>query len=131
MAEREENQLREEQSNRGLGSMDGQQQEISRTGNEASRSERRDAESERERRSSNRGFAAMNPDKQKEIASEGGRAAHRQGVAHEWSSEEAREAGRKGGQIVSRNREHMSEIGRRGGQSSGSKRSQKSEGRAE
>lgn len=132
MAEREENQLREEQSNRGLGSMDGQQQqEISRTGNDTSRSERRDAASERERRSSNRGFAAMNPDKQKEIASEGGRAAHRQGVAHEWSSEEAREAGRKGGQIVSRNREHMSEIGRRGGQSSGSKRSQKSEGRAE
>lgn len=40
----------------------------------------------------------MDPQKQREIASEGGRAAHRQGVAHEWSSEEAREAGRKGGQ---------------------------------
>ncbi len=77
-------------------------------------------------RSSNRGFAAMDPEKQKEIASEGGRAAHRQGVAHEWSSDEAREAGRKGGQIVSRNREHMSAIGRRGGQSSGSRRSQRS-----
>lgn len=76
-------------------------------------------------RGSNRGFAAMDPQKQKQIASEGGRAAHRQGVAHEWSSEEARAAGRKGGQIVSRNREHMSEIGRRGGQSSGSRRSQK------
>ena len=49
-------------------------------------------------RSSNRGFASMDPQKQREIASEGGRAAHRQGVAHEWSSEEAREAGRKGGQ---------------------------------
>ena len=67
----------------------------------------------------------MDPEKQKEIASEGGRAAHRQGVAHEWSSEEAREAGRKGGQIVSKNREHMSAIGRRGGQSSGSRRSQR------
>ena len=49
-------------------------------------------------RSSSRGFASMDPQKQREIASEGGRAAHRQGVAHEWSSEEAREAGRKGGQ---------------------------------
>jgi general stress protein YciG len=49
-------------------------------------------------------------------------------VAHEWSSDEARAAGRKGGQIVSRNREHMSEIGRRGGQSSGSRRSQKNGG---
>jgi general stress protein YciG len=49
-------------------------------------------------RSSSRGFASMDPQKQREIASEGGRAAHKQGVAHEWSSEEAREAGRKGGQ---------------------------------
>ncbi len=81
--------------------------------------------SDTSQRSSNRGFAAMDPEKQKEIASEGGRAAHRQGVAHEWSSDEAREAGRKGGQIVSRNREHMSAIGRRGGQSSGSRRSQR------
>lgn len=40
----------------------------------------------------------MDPEKQKQIASEGGRAAHRQGVAHQWSAEEAREAGRKGGQ---------------------------------
>lgn len=47
---------------------------------------------------SNRGFAAMSPERQRQIASEGGRAAHRQGVAHEWSSQEAKEAGRKGGQ---------------------------------
>jgi hypothetical protein len=47
---------------------------------------------------SRRGFAAMDPEKQRQIASEGGRAAHRQGVAHEWSTDEAREAGRKGGQ---------------------------------
>ncbi|MFL5740549.1 MAG: KGG domain-containing protein [Flavisolibacter sp.] len=74
------------------------------------------------RGSSNRGFAAMSPERQKQIASEGGRAAHKQGVAHEWNSDEARKAGRKGGQIVSQNREHMSEIGRRGGQSSGGRR---------
>lgn len=49
-------------------------------------------------RTSRRGFASMDPQRQREIASAGGRAAHRQGVAHEWSSEEAREAGRKGGQ---------------------------------
>jgi len=48
--------------------------------------------------SSNRGFAGMDPEKQREIASEGGRAAHEQGSAHEWDSEEAREAGRKGGE---------------------------------
>ena len=73
-------------------------------------------------RKSNRGFAAMSPERQKQIASEGGRAAHKLGVAHEWSSDEARKAGKKGGQIVSQNREHMSEIGRRGGQSSGGRR---------
>ena len=44
-----------------------------------------------------RGFASMDPTKQREIARKGGRAAHVQGTAHEWSSEEAREAGRKGG----------------------------------
>jgi uncharacterized protein len=48
-------------------------------------------------RSSRRGFAGMNPEAQREIASKGGRAAHEQGTAHEWTSEEAREAGRKGG----------------------------------
>lgn len=47
---------------------------------------------------SNRGFASMDPDKQREIAAKGGRAAHEKGTAHEFSSEEAREAGRKGGQ---------------------------------
>ena len=45
-----------------------------------------------------RGFAAMDQEKQREIARKGGRAAHEQGVAHEWSSTEAREAGKKGGQ---------------------------------
>lgn len=45
-----------------------------------------------------RGFAAMSPEKQREIARQGGKAAHQQGVAHQWNSQEAREAGRKGGQ---------------------------------
>lgn len=45
-----------------------------------------------------RGFAGMDPEKQREIASKGGKAAHESGNAHEFDSEEAREAGRKGGQ---------------------------------
>lgn len=50
---------------------------------------------------SHRGFASMDPEKQRAIAAEGGRAAHAQGVAHEFDSAEAREAGRKGGQARS------------------------------
>ncbi len=46
---------------------------------------------------SRRGFASMNPEKQREIARRGGKAAHEKGTAHEFTSEEAREAGRKGG----------------------------------
>ncbi len=65
---------------------------------------------------SNRGFAGMDEDKQREIAAQGGRAAHESGNAHEFTSEEAREAGRKGGEAVSQDREHMSEIGQKGGQ---------------
>jgi len=65
---------------------------------------------------SDRGFASMDPEKQRQIASKGGKAAHEKGTAHEWDSEEAREAGRKGGETVSQDREHMSEIGRKGGQ---------------
>ncbi len=81
---------------------------------------------------SERGFAAMDQEKQREIASKGGRAAHEQGTAHEFTSQEAREAGRKGGEAVSRNREHMAEIGRKGGearsQSSQSRRQKRSTG---
>jgi hypothetical protein len=43
---------------------------------------------------SNRGFASMDPQQQREIAAEGGRAAHAAGTAHEFNSQEAREAGR-------------------------------------
>ena len=46
-----------------------------------------------------RGFASMSPEKQREIASKGGRAAHAKGTSHEWSSNEARDAGRKGGMV--------------------------------
>jgi uncharacterized protein len=44
-----------------------------------------------------RGFASMDPEKQREIASKGGRTAHERGTAHQFTSEEARRAGRKGG----------------------------------
>jgi hypothetical protein len=64
---------------------------------------------ENQPRKSNRGFAAMSPERQRQIASEGGRAAHRQGVAHEWSSTEAKEAGRKGGQSRGKNRNNGGE----------------------
>ena len=49
-----------------------------------------------------RGFASMDRMKQRAIASKGGKAAHQKGTAHEWSSEEAREAGRKGGLAAQR-----------------------------
>jgi len=57
----------------------------------------------------------MDPEKQRMIASKGGKAAHAKGTAHEFTPEEAREAGRKGGMVVSQNREHMATIGREGG----------------
>ena len=69
---------------------------------------------------SKRGFASMDAEKQREIASKGGKAAHEKGTAHEFTPEEAREAGRKGGETTSQDRDFMAEIGREGG-----KRSQK------
>ena len=50
-------------------------------------------------RKERRGFASLSAEKQREIASKGGRAAHEKGTAHEWTPDEARAAGRKGGQI--------------------------------
>ncbi len=50
-----------------------------------------------ERKGRRRGFAAMDPSKQREIASKGGRSAHIRRKAHEWTSDEARMAGQKGG----------------------------------
>jgi general stress protein YciG len=72
-----------------------------------------------------RGFAGMDPQKQREIASKGGKAAHAKGTAHEFTPEEAREAGRKGGQAAHlRGTAHQftpeeaREAGRKGGRSS-------------
>jgi len=81
-------------SERGFGAMDEEKQrEISRKGGESSGGGRNSGQG-----SSERGFAAMDPEEQRRIASEGGKASHEKGTAHEWDSEEAREAGRKGGQ---------------------------------
>ena len=66
-------------------------------------------------RSSTRGFASMDQDNQRAIAAKRGRAAHASGNAHEFSPAEARVAGRKGGEAISRNRQHMAAIGREGG----------------
>ncbi len=56
-----------------------------------------------------RGFASMDRNKQREIASKGGKAAHQKGTAHEWTSEEAREAGRKGGMASHRRKQQQKE----------------------
>jgi len=64
----------------------------------------------------------MSSEKQREIARKGGKAAHERGTAHEFTADEARAAGRKGGEAVSANRSHMAAIGRLGGRSSAGKR---------
>jgi len=56
-----------------------------------------------------RGFGSMDREKQRGIASKGGKAAHVKGTAHEWTSEQAREAGRKGGMASHRNRAQSDE----------------------
>jgi general stress protein YciG len=70
----------------------------------------------------NRGFASMDRERQREIARKGGRAAHQKGTAHEFTTDEARAAGRKGGERVSTDRAHMSRIGRLGGKHSAGRR---------
>jgi general stress protein YciG len=71
---------------------------------------------------SKRGFAIMDLDKRRHIASKGGKAAHAKGTAHEFTPEEAREAGRKGGQAAHQRGtahqftpEEAREAGRKGG----------------
>lgn len=71
-----------------------------------------------------RGFAAMDASKQREIASKGGKAAHEKGTAHEFTQDEARVAGRKGGMVVSQNRQHMAEIGQKGGSALGKRKAE-------
>src|SRR5271163_2595510 len=73
-----------------------------------------------------RGFASMDQEKQREIARKGGKAAHEKGTAHEFTADEARAAGRKGGERVSVDRAHMSRIGRLGGKRSAGRRGPKS-----
>lgn len=63
-----------------------------------------------------RGFSAMPADRQREFAKQGGKASHEKGTGHEFTIEEARAAGKKGGLSASRDREHMSAIGKLGGQ---------------
>lgn len=62
-----------------------------------------------------RGFGAMTEEQRAAISSMGGKAAHAAGTAHRFDAEEAREAGRKGGESVAKDNDHMIEIGRRGG----------------
>lgn len=61
------------------------------------------------------GFASMDKDRRRRIASLGGQTAHALGRAHQFTREEALCAGSKGGTVTSRNREHMAQIGRKGG----------------
>ena len=69
----------------------------------------------------------MDRERQREIARKGGRAAHQKGTAHEFTSDEARAAGRKGGERVSADRDHMSRIGRLGGKHSAGRRAAQSQ----
>lgn len=73
------------------------------------------------RKKSARGFASMSPERVREIASQGGKAAHVKGTAHEFTADEAREAGAKGGKAVAEERGagHMAAIGRKGGRARG------------
>ncbi len=68
-----------------------------------------------EPKKSRRGFACLLPERQRAIARLGGEAAHALGHAHQFDSEEARAAGKKGGEKISQDREHMSRIGQLGG----------------
>lgn len=72
----------------------------------------------------NKGFASMDEEKKREIASKGGKAAHDRGTAHEFTSEEAREAGKKGGRaahphgrgLQNADQQTREEVARKGGQ---------------
>lgn len=86
-----------------------------------------DRGNQQQQSTSNRGFASMDPEKQREIAAEGGRAAHASGNAHEFTSEEAREAGSKGGKAAHQSgnahefdSEEAREAGAKGGRARGS-----------
>ena len=73
-----------------------------------------------------RGFASMDRAKQREIASKGGKAAHQKGTAHEWTSEEARDAGRKGG--IASHRRRREQLGGGPGDTADDRSSMRTEG---
>lgn len=73
-----------------------------------------------------RGFRVMSKEKQREIASKGGKAAQESGAAHRWDTDEAKEAGHKGGVVVSQDKEHMAAIGKLGGKKSKRRKRQES-----
>jgi hypothetical protein len=77
-----------------------------------------------------RGFASMDRAKQREIASKGGKAAHQKGTAHEWTSEEARDAGRKGG-LASHKRRREQMLASGGGSAAADDRGNIAEDRGE
>ncbi|MDB5060980.1 MAG: stress-induced acidophilic repeat motif-containing protein [Mucilaginibacter sp.] len=100
MATNQKNQGRDDKNQKGRGSNQ-ESRSNSKQENQGSSNENRGNSQETQGNSdnsSNRGFAAMDDEKQREIASKGGKAAHESGNAHEFTSEEARKAGRKGGQ---------------------------------
>lgn len=72
-----------------------------------------------------RGFAAMPPERVREIARSGGQKAHRMRRAHQWNGDEAKVAGAKGGRKVSSDRAHMAEIGRKGGEAAAKRRAKR------
>ena len=76
----------------GMGEGGGEHMELG-----AESEQKQQEEPPRQTKGRGRGFASMDAAKQREIASKGGKAAHAKGTAHEFTSEEAREAGRKGG----------------------------------
>lgn len=83
------------------------------TKNQAQEEHHQDANQNQPRRG--RGFAGMDAERQRQISAEGGRAAHQKGTAHEFDSQEAREAGRKGGQASGGTRRRRSGGGAEGG----------------
>jgi general stress protein YciG len=101
MATNQKNQGRDDKNQKGRGNKQ-ESRSNSKQENQGSSNENRGSSQETQGNSddnsSNRGFAAMDDEKQREIASKGGKAAHESGHAHEFTSEEARKAGRKGGQ---------------------------------
>ena len=66
-------------------------------------------EMEEQKEPKGRGFASLTPEKKREVASKGGKMAHKLGTAHTWNSLEAQEAGRKGGRVSRRRAKYLTE----------------------